>query len=200
MLNVLLVKLEPLHYRGEDSKSLVPDKKYTIQVSGDSAALSVAKKYYEGSEEFNKKEDEINKLFGIEYGGKVVVIDKYPIQSYPKGAKIISESSGIERYIAEFSGNVLSSDLIILLCPDFERIVLADFNFAYKGDAFINTLGQIVFSNKAVLSVKTFWGEFRGIALQKYNNLALEPENPNEYYAMRFEKRKFSDAVLSKLL
>ena len=200
MLNVLLVKLEPLNYRGEDTKSLVSNEKYTVQLSEDQAAdLSVVREYYVGSEEFNNKVDEIHNSLGIEYGGRVVAIDKYPIESYHGGAEK-TDWSGNERYITQFSVNASLYDLVILLCPDFERIVLADLNFSYKGSAYINGHGLLMFSNKAVLSVKTFWGEFRGIALQKYNKLALDPNNPNEYYIMRFEKREIPDVVLNKML
>lgn len=64
----------------------------------------------------------------------------------------------------------------------------------------IATSGLLVFDNKVVLSVKTFWGEFRGIALEKYNELALDPKTPNEYYALRFEEKQIPDVVLNKLL
>ena len=198
MLNVLLAKLEPLRYIDEEI-IIAEDNEYDVLVSEERVPFLVVREYYVGSEEFNTKENEIHNSLGIEYDGKVVAVDKYPIESYHGGAEK-TDWSGISRYTTDFSVDVSSYDLVILLCPDFERIVLAELNFSYKGSAYINGHGLLMFSNKAVLSVKTFWGEFRGIALQKYNKLALDPNNPNEYYIMRFEKREIPDVVLNKML
>ena len=149
---------------------------------------------------FNDKVEDINKSLGIENGGQVVAVDKYPRERDPYGVEK-TDWSGIERYTTEFSVDVSSYELIILLCPNYERIVLAELNFAYKGNAYIiATSGLLVFENKTVLSVKTFWGEFRSIPLQKYNKLALDPNSPNEYYALRFENKHIPEAVLNKLL
>ncbi len=200
MLNVLLVKLEPIFYRGSDLVGLGEDNYYDVLVFKDREPFSISRKYYNGSEAFNTKVDEINKSLGIENGGKVVAIDRYPKERDPNGAEK-TDWSGNERYITEFTVDVSSYDLILLLCPDYERIVLAELNFAYKGYAYIiASSGLLVFENKAVLSVKTFWGEFRGIALETYNKLALEPNNPNDYYALRFEEKQIPDVVLNQLL
>lgn len=199
MLNLLLVKLEPIYYRGSDLVGLAEDNYYDVLVFEEREPFSICREYYKGGEAFNAKVDEINKSLGIEYGGQVVAVDRYPKERDPNGAEK-TDWSGIERYITEFSVDVSSYDLILLLCPDYVRIVLAELNFAYKGCAYIiATSGLLVFENKAVLSVKTFGGEFRGIALQTYNELALDPKTPNEYYALRFEKKLIPDGVLNEL-
>ena len=198
MLNILLVKLEPICDRGTDS-NIVSDNEYDVLVLDERLPFSVDREYYSGSTEFNAKVNEINQLLGLEYGGHVVAVDRYPKSSDHRGAEK-TNSSGISRYTTNFTLDVSSYDLIILLCPDFERIVLAKLNFAYCGDAFIDGSGQITFSKKAVLSVKTFWGDFRGIALHKYSNVALDPETPNKHYALQFEEKQIPEAVLNKLL
>ncbi len=199
MLNVLLIKLEAHRYISDDFVGVVADNEYDVLFTEKRVPLLVNQEYYTGSEEFNKKEDEINKLLGIEHSGYVVAIDKYTIDSYPKGAKK-TDWSGISRYMTDFSVDVLSYDLIILLCPDFERIVLSKLDFAYKGNAYISGVdGLLIFDNRSVLSLKTFWGAFRGIALQEYNKLAVDPNKPNECYALRFEERQIPEVVLNKL-
>ena len=201
MAMVLLVTLEPLRDRDEYSTSILENEKYEVLISDERIAFSMVREYYEGGKEFNNKTEEINNSLKIDHGGHVVAVDQFPIGKYHKGANI-KDWSGIERCKTTFSINFLQYEVIILLCPDFERIVLADMNFAYYGNAFISSVGHIAFSNKSVLSVRNVWGEYRGIALQEYNKLALDPnhQSRNGYYAMRFERKYILDTVINKLL
>ena len=48
--------------------------------------------------------------------------------------------------------------------------------------------------------MKSLLGDFIGINLEKYNHLALDPKNPNPFYAMRFENIKCPDVVLKHFL
>lgn len=132
MPNVLLVKLEPFDYRGSDIVGLTDDNDYDVLVFEERESFSISREYYVGSELFNAKVEEINKSLGIEYGGQVVGIDRFPIERDPYGVDK-ADWSGIERYTTKFSVDVSSYELIILLCPNYERIVLAELNFGYKG-------------------------------------------------------------------
>ena len=203
MPNVLLVKLEPIYYRRSSIVGVAEDNDYDILVFEERKSFSIYREYYfrrDKSTKFNDKVEKINDSLGIKHGGHVVAIDKYPIERDAFGVEK-TDWSGIERYSTEFSIDVSSYELIVLLCPDYERIILAELDFAYYGSAYIiATSSLLVFEKSAVLSVKTYWGEFRGIALQKYNKLALDPSNPNDYYALRFEEKKIPDVVLNKLL
>lgn len=202
MATVLLVTLEPISYRDKHLTNIVEKEKYNVRITNERFGFSTVNEYYEGSEEFNEKIEEINKSLEIEYGGHAVAVDQFPRDKYVNGAKIV-DWSGIRRIKTTFDINPLQYEVIILLCPDFERIVLADINFAYYGrDAFISSVGHIVFGNETVLSVRTVWGEYKGIALQNYNELALDPvyQKRQGYYAMRFERRGIPDAVLNTYL
>ncbi len=204
MLNVLLVRIQPMDITYNLNLNRFPDEdKFNFDISvmnGDTLQFSVSKVYYRGSAPFNEKIEEIHRHLGIDYGGHVVAIDKYPASQFRRGA-VASDSTGISRYELESQSENLGYDAIVLLPPVFNPVVLSSLNFAYGGDlpkGFSSSL--IALPRESVLSVISLFGEVRGIPLKLCNKSALESESYNLFYAMSFESVSVHPIFLQKLL
>ena len=110
---------------------------------------------------------------------------------------VMKQRKGRERYEVKCLYKDAPYDHIILICPNFEPIVLANLNFSYWGDAYkISETAQFFFDKDVTLSVETFFGDFRGINLIDYE----KEDFPSSFYALRAERIRCSDAVLSQFL
>ena len=75
--------------------------------------------------------------------------------------------------------------------------MLANLNFSYWRNAYkISETAQLFFNKDVTLSVETFFGDFRGINLIDYE----QTEFPSSFYALRAERIRCSDVVLSQFL
>ena len=206
MLDVLLVKIQPTDILDErppnDFKFFPNEKPCDFNISlpnGDSLQFAVSKSYYLGSEAFAKKDNAIREELGVLYGGHVVAIDKYPNSQFLSGAEIAEkQDSGFSRYEVECRSSP-NYHAIILLVPGLEPIVLSTLNFAcHRPKAYCPSF--IAFEKEDVLSVKSILGEAKGIALERCNEHALEPDHNRLCYTMSFEKVSLPAVVLQKLL
>lgn len=156
MIDILLAKLEPLQSIEHGCKYLKEDEIIVVKLSdNESVSFSVAHKYYVGSSYISDAITDIQEELDINFGGGAVVIDLYPKNQFDGGVEPSEISTGLRRYELKCV-NSPSSDVIILLCPDFEPIILADLNFAYYGDAqSIEGGNKLIFGHQSVLSVKT---------------------------------------------
>ncbi len=204
MLNVLLIKIQPMDWRPDNLEFFTEDPldfKISVQNGGD-LQFKVSKAYYIGSESFQKRVYEIIENLGVTYGGHVIAIDKYPHCRFQNGAKEDEESySGISRYEIECCAKDFECDSVILLAPGLAPIILSDLNFAYGG---VYPKGYcpsfIAFEKEAVLSFTSPFGEVIGIALENCNESALTPDHPVLFYTMSFERVSLPPVILQKLL
>ena len=202
MLDVLLLKIDPLvSVSDQNAEYLKDDSKVTINLSPTASIVyAVHQRSYLGSEVYNEKVNEIHDELGINYGGDAIAIDRYPDTRYIGGVKPADKYSSIKRYeLEDINQTGLSYNVIILICPDYEKFVLANLKFAYYGDAQI-IKNELVFSHQSVLSFKTLFGGVRGIALYPYQKLALSPKYPGQHYSMTFEKIRCPDVILKYML
>lgn len=202
MISVLLVKIQPMDLILDlESFPIEKQSKFDISILNDGLLhFTVSKVYYSGSEYFNEKIDEIHKHLGIDYGGHVVAIDKYPDSRFRHGATK-TDFSGISRYEVECHTEGLVVDAIVLLPPVFSPIVLSTLHFAYGGDipkGFCSSF--IALPKDSVLSVTSLFGEVKGIPLKLCNKSALESDSRNLFYAMSFERISVPPIFLQKLL
>ena len=110
---------------------------------------------------------------------------------------VMKQRKGRERYEVKCLYKDAPYDHIILICPNFEPIVLANLNFSYWEHAYENSVTAQLFFHKGVtLSVETFFGDFRDINLMDYEN----EEFPSSFYDLRAKRIRCSDAVLSQFL
>lgn len=201
MLDVLLVRIQPIDVlsdqRPKEYKSFPNNDPLDFEVSvsnSDPLQFAVSKSYYLGLEDFAKnfaKKD-----------NAIVAIDKYPNSQFRKGVTVDEERySGVPRYEVKCCSTDLAYDSVILLTPNHELVILADLNFAYGGASPKGYCSSyILFAKNAVLSVKSPLGEIIGIALEHYNESALEPDSEILEYAMSFEKVSLPAVILQKLL
>ena len=202
MLNVLLVKIQPMDII-INLESFPNEKQFKFDISvlnGDPLHFTVSTVEYSGSKSFNEKIEEIHRHLGINYGGHVVAVDKYPVSQFRYGAKA-TDWSGISRYEIECQPENLGYDAIVLLPPVFNPVVLSTLKFAYGGDftkGFTSSL--IALPKKSVLSVISLFGEVRGIPLELCTKSALESESYGLFYAMSFERVSVHPIFLQKLL
>ena len=198
MLKILLVKIEPVNI----SRVINPKEnndKFSLNVSGgESLEFTVNKCHYSADNSFVALRENNNNI-------SVYLIDKYPERYYKHGAYVDTNcTSSIFRYEVEcLSKDEISMnyDHTILICPDYEAIVLANLDFACHWETnIIRNPTKILFCNDNFLSVKTMFGAFRYINLSDYNQFALNPEAPNKYYGLKVESIRCSDAVLSDFL
>lgn len=196
MLDILLLKLEPINYPHSDFVPIEDNKKFSLKVSDeDSLEFEVKLAHYtsdHGNEFFRRINNDIS----------VFLIDQYSVQRYHGGAKLLPDrSSSVNRYEVECLSKDGDYDHIILVCPDNELVILAGLDFAYQSEADITKDSRgFLFHNVNFLCVKTFFGQFRCINLSVYDELGLDPNFKGQYYALRAERINCSDAVLSHYL
>ena len=199
MLNILSVKIE--HVNTSASRTQIEgSEKFSLNVSGSkSLEFTVNKCHYTaGSNQFFALCEENNNI-------SVCLIDRFPKRYYRQGAYVDTNcTSSIFRYEVEcLSKDDISKnyDHIILICPDYEAIVLSNLDFAYHWDASLSRdPTEILFGNKNYLSVKTIFGSFKCINLSNYNQYAFNPDDPSLDYGLKVESIRCSDAVLSDFL
>ena len=196
MLELLLVKLEPFnHYVGDEDENIIGGSEFSVNISDDeSLEYEVVKKHYVAGNRSNS----LWKLLDDNNSNSAFIIDKFSGRYYSGGAVLDQKKSGgIERYEVKCLNKDAPYDHIILICPNFEPIVLANLNFSYWRDAYkISDTAQLFFKKNVTLSVETFFGDFRGINLIDYE----KEEFPSSFYAFRAERIRCSDAVLSQFL
>ena len=206
MLDVLLVRIQPTdvldHQRPKDFGFFSEEKPLEFDVSvsnGDSLKFKASKKYYRGSDFFYERGKEIGEELNISNGSYVVAIDKYPISQFRHGAKTVEyQDSEICRHEVECNSS-LTYDLVILLVPDSEPIILSNLNFACcRPKGYCSSF--IAFDKEDVLSMKSPFGEVIGIALQHQNKSALRPNRSNLSYTISFAKVSLPAVILQKLL
>lgn len=217
MLHVLLVKIQPTDRRTPEDFKYFGDETLDFKIpvlNGDPLQFQFSKEFYFAPNThlrykpttFYEKAAEINNELGVNYGGHVVAIDKYPYCQFENGVKIDEEQKSanssyvIARYEIECQSEDFDYNAIILLIPGREPTVLSTLKFACSdGQGFCSS--SIVFKKKAVLSVKSPFGEVIGINLEHCSNeSALQPDRSDLCYAMSFEKVSLSAVVLQKLL
>ena len=165
MINVLLVKIQPTDRRLEELKYFPSNKEpqpFEMSVfNGNPLQFRAERKYYEGSEFFNEKVKAINKELGVDYGGHVVAIDKYPKTQFIEGASLI-ESSGMSHYDFEANFENSDCDCVVLSVAGLKPIPLANLRFRCDGiGAECFCPDAIVFKKEAVLSVTLPFGEIK---------------------------------------
>lgn len=209
MLDVLLVRIQPTDLlskqRPKDYESFPNNEPLDFEVSvsnGDSLQFTVSKEYYAGSDAFCEKNNSIKEKLEVSCAGYVVGIDRYPVSQFRKGVRIDERrNSGICRYEVKCCSTDFAYDLVVLLIPNQEPIILADLNFAYGGASPKGYCSSfILFEKNAVLSIKSPFGEVIGIALKHCNESALEPDSRTLEYTMSFEKISLPAVILQKLL
>ena len=210
MLKVLLVRIQPTDRRLDDLEYFdeeTVDFKIPV-LNGDPLQFKFSKEYYfspnvrRGYKSiFDEKAQEIDKEFGANYRGHVVAIDKYPYCLFEKGVKIgEKQESTISRYVIECQSEDFDYNVVVLLIPGREPIVLSTLKIASSDKrGFCSSF--IVFEKKTVLSVKSPFGEVIGIPLEHCSNESeLQPDRSDLRYAMSFEKVSLPAVILQKLL
>ena len=195
MLELLLVKLEPFPYVGNEDVHIKDNSKFSVNISDDeSLEYEVVKKNYVAG---NRSKSLWN-LLEDNNSNSTFIIDKFSGRYYSGGAVLDQKKSGgIERYEVKCLNKDAPYDHIILICPNFEPIVLANLNFSYWANAYkISETAQLFFDKDVTLSVETFFGDFRGINLIDYE----KEDFPSSFYALRAKRIRCSDAVLSQFL
>ena len=193
MLELLLVKLEPFTYVGNEDKNIIGGSEFSVNISDDEPLEYevIIKHYIAGNSSNSLWElwDDNNSAF---------IIDKFSGRYYSGGAVLDQKKSGgIVRYEVKCLNKDAPYDHIILICPNFEPIVLANLNFSYWRNAHkISETAQFFFDKDVTLSVETFFGDFRGINLIDYE----KEDFPSSFYALRAKRIRCSDAVLSQFL
>ena len=211
MLDVLLVKIQPtdrLSYERPKDFDFFNDKTLDFNISvlnGEPLQFKASNEYYLGpnslDSRFNKKVNAINDELGVEYGGRVVAIDKYPRSQFQEGVEIDDPEnrSGLTSYKIDCQSGTSDYHSIILLASGIEPIILSDLKFAcYEEQGFCSSF--ITFNKEAVLSLKSPFGEVIGIALKHCNKSALKPDHAGLCYTMSFEKVSLPAVILQKLL
>lgn len=205
MRNVLLVKIQPIDQIREGLTSFSDNDdalSFEMPVFNGchSLQLRVDKKFYEGSEVFNKKVEAINEELGVDYGGHAVAIKRYPLTQFRQGAQV-TDSSGMFHYDFEADFENSGCDLLVLSVPGLKPIPLTVLRFGCDG---VRVRGfypdSIVFEKEAVLSVTLPFGDVKGIALIHCNESALIPNHSNLRYIMHFQRISLPVDLLSKLL
>ena len=215
MFDVLLVKIQPFDRSPKDFEYFT-DKTEVFKIpvlNGVPLQFQFSKEFYFAPNiplgrkpfTFYEKATEINKELGVNYGGQVVAIDKYPYCRYENGVKIDEEQKSansqyrIARYEIECQSEDFDYSTIILLIPGREPIVLSTLKLAFS-DKHGYYSSFIVFEKETVLSVKALFGEVIVINLKHcQNESALEPDRSDLRYAMSFEKVSAPAVVLQKL-
>ena len=212
MLDVLLVRIQPID-RSLDDFEYFSEKTvdFTIPVlNGSLLQFQFSKEFYfapnVGSRYtpsvFREKAKEIDKELGVNYGGHVVAIDKYPYSQFVNGVKKDEEQMAtIARYEIECQSENFDYSTVILMIPGAEPTVLSSLKIAFSDKYGFSSSSFIVFEKETVLSVKSLFGEVIGITLQHcQNESALEPNHIVLRYAMSFEKVSLPAVILQKLL
>lgn len=216
MLDVLLVKIQPIDRSPKDTKYFneeTVDFKTPV-LNGVPLQFQYSKEFYYSPNipigikpfTFYEKAAEINNELGVDFGGHVIAIDKYPYCQFENGVKIDEEQKSanspyvISRYEIECQSEEPDYSAVILLIPGREPTVLSTLKFAFSDKRGYYS-SFIVFGKETVLSVKSLFGEVIGISLEHCNNeSALEPNRPGGHYAMSFEKVSTPAVILQKLL
>ena len=213
MLDILLVKIQPMelqHYDRPNDFEYFNSKTLEFKVSvlnGECLQFKASKEFYSrftplGSSKpaFDEKVCDINKELGVDYGGHVVAIDKYPHSQFEHGVKINEERNyGFDRYKIENRSEISDYNSIIFLGSGLEPIILSSLNFAcYEEQGFCSSF--IKFKKEAVLSLKSPLGEVIGIPLKRCNENSLKPNSSILSYTMSFEKVSLPPVILQKLL
>ena len=211
MLDVLLVKIQPIDHSPEDieyfSEKTV-DFKIPV-LNGTPLQFQHSKVHYfvhgvfrrNIPATFYEKSKEIDKELEVNYRGHVVAIDKYPYCQFEKGVKIDEQrESTISRYEIVCQSEDFDYSVVVLLIPGREPIVLSTLKVASSDKSgFCSSF--IRFEKETVLSVKSLFGEVIGIPLEHcQNESALEPNHRRLHYAMSFEKVSTPAVILPKLL
>ena len=193
MLELLLLKLEPFTY--VKNENIIGGSEFSVNISDDeSLEYEVVEKHYVAG---NRSKSLWN-LLEDNNSNSTFIIDKFSGRYYSGGAVLDQKKSGgIERYEVKCLNKDAPYDHIILICPNFEPIVLANLNFSYWKNAYKNSdTAQLLFKKDVTLSVETFFGDFRGINLIDYE----KEDFPCFFYTLRAERIRCSDAVLSQFL
>ena len=216
MLDVLLVKIQPIDRSPKDTKYFneeTVDFKIPV-LNGTPLQFQFSKEFYYSPNipigrkpsHFLEKASEIDKELGVNFGGQVVAIDKYPYCQFENGVKIDEEQKYansqyvIPRYEIECQSEDSDYSTVILLIPGREPTVLSTLKFAFSDKRGYYS-SFIVFGKETVLSVKSLFGEVIGIPLEHCSNeSALELNRPTLHYAMSFEKVSLPAVILQKLL
>ena len=216
MLDVLLVRIQPTDRSPEDFEYFSEETvDFKIPVfNGDPLQFQFSKEYYFAPNTpsgykpttFYQKAKEIDTELGVDYGGEVVAIDKYPYCQFENGVKIDEEQESansryvISRYEIECQSEDFDYSVVVLLIPGQEPIVLSTLKIAFcNKNGFYSPF--IFFKKENVLSVKSLFGEVIGINLEHCSNeSALQPDRSDLRYAMSFEKVSLPSVILQKLL
>ena len=200
MLDILLLRIEPIVHRRSVGSSIDNNCEYFVKVSEDELLkFSITKSYYSKTDELRNKSRKISEeICDRKNLGYVVAIDRFPLSRYTEYEKVSTHGSQVySRYEVECVSECVPYDHILLICPNTPPILLSDLKFAYSKYAYQHSdYDSVMFLPDTVLSVKTLFGQIEGITLSVDGEHLLDPEYEQVHFILQAERINCSDAVL----
>lgn len=210
MSDILLVQIQQTDHRPKSEYFEIRDESVESQdfsisvLNGDSLQLRASDVRYTASSFLKNKITTIGEELGIDYGGAVVAIDKYPRERFGGGAQKINNQNYsrynnlLRRYEIECLPENWKYDSVILLAPGSDTIVLSTLKFGCYGlEGFSSS--SIVFTDRLVLSVKSLLGEVNGISLTN-QDVEVQSRHGVLYHQMSFERISLQSVLLHSAL